>query len=113
MDTDNVDHVDGEEITVVNPDHVTEIQLTGDGRIFLREFCDLHLQAPFRSQRKVTEEVRPRLLDRADGVKGHFCIGRSPDGRYYEFWHEQTGWCSAGTVFVGEEAAEAKLAELS
>lgn len=58
----------------------------------------------------------PRLVNRADGVKGHYCIARtvySYWGDYAEFWNEGDKWSSAGEVFIGEEAAKAKLAELS
>lgn len=57
--------------------------------------------------------VMPHLIDCGDGVRGHFCIGRSMGGMYYEFWHDRIGWCSAGAVYVGREAAEAKLKEVA
>lgn len=44
--------------------------------------------------------VSPTLIDRADGVKGHYAIGRSKDGRTYEYWDAGRDlWCAAGTVF--------------
>lgn len=55
------------------------------------------------------------LLDHADGVSGHFCIGRFR-GTFWEFWSDtfQGGsWSSAGTVYVGRDAAESKLKELT
>lgn len=57
----------------------------------------------------------PRLVNRADGVKGHYCIARTVHsywGDYAEFWNKGK-WCGAGEVFIGEEAAKAKLAELT
>ena len=57
--------------------------------------------------------VMPYLIDRGDGVRGHFCIGRCANGVYSEFWNDGHGWCSAGTVYVGREAAEAKLKEVA
>jgi hypothetical protein len=49
--------------------------------------------------------VPPTLIDRADGVKGHYTIGRSKDGRTYEYWDAGRDlWCSAGTVFDYETA---------
>lgn len=41
----------------------------------------------------------PHLRNRADGVNGHYCIGRkSPRGNFYEFWNNGE-WTSAGQVF--------------
>jgi hypothetical protein len=49
--------------------------------------------------------VPPTLIDRADGVKGHYTIGRSKDGRVYEYWDASRDiWCSAGTVHDYETA---------
>ena len=46
------------------------------------------------------DDWEPRMYNRADGVDGHYCIGRRrPDG-YHEFWHHGLQkWCSAGSVF--------------
>lgn len=59
----------------------------------------------------------PKLIDRGDGVRGHYCIGRSIDflahPSIFEFWNESHGWCSAGTVYVGEQTAKAKLYEVT
>jgi hypothetical protein len=56
-----------------------------------------------------------RLYDRADGVRGHFCIGRevipASGLRYHEFWNAGR-FCSAGQVYVGETAAKKKLIEI-
>lgn len=39
--------------------------------------------------------------DRADGVKGHYAIGRRPrDGKYWEFWNKGE-WKGVAEVFVG------------
>lgn len=55
----------------------------------------------------------PTLVDRADGVKGHFCIGRliRPNESYWEFWNSGR-WLSAGQVFIGEDVATAALDRL-
>lgn len=52
----------------------------------------------------------PALLDRGDGVRDHFCIGRliRPGEIYWEFWNKGR-WVSAGEVFVGREAAQKQL----
>jgi hypothetical protein len=54
-----------------------------------------------------------KLLDRADGVKGHYCIGRKmePKSIYWEFYNKGK-WCSAGDVFVGKDMAKKKMMEL-
>lgn len=57
--------------------------------------------------------IPPRLVDRADGVHGHYCVERSRDGVCHEFWNERAGeWCSAGTVYIGRVQAEKKLFDL-
>lgn len=56
-----------------------------------------------------------RLYDRADGVKDHFCVGRKVTGcgfDYNEFWNKDK-FSSAGEVFIGRDAAEAKLREIA
>ena len=48
-----------------------------------------------------------RLFDRADGVKGHYCIGFKDTSGTCHFWGGHSGkygWCSAGMLFVGEQA---------
>lgn len=52
----------------------------------------------------------PTLLDRGDGVRDHFCIGRliKPGEIYWEFWNKGR-WTSAGEVFVGRETAQKQL----
>lgn len=52
----------------------------------------------------------PTLLDRGDGVRDHFCIGRliKPGEIYWEFWNKGR-WVSAGEVFVGRETAQKQL----
>jgi hypothetical protein len=68
------------------------------------------------------EETKPRigsrgpvrLYNRADGVRGHYCIGREVFGEFgshHEFWHTNR-FCSAGEVVVGEAAAKEKLVEI-
>lgn len=42
----------------------------------------------------------PYLVNRGDGVDGHYCICRRNPQGYRETWNEeQQKWCSAGTVF--------------
>jgi len=42
----------------------------------------------------------PHLVNRGDGVDGHYCICRMHPKGYRETWdEEQQKWCSAGTVF--------------
>lgn len=54
-----------------------------------------------------------RLYDRADGVRGRYCVGRWT-GQYNEYWNEPAGRFAAfGTVYVGEDAARAKLEALA
>lgn len=54
------------------------------------------------------------LCNRADGVNGHYCIGRwSTTGGHQEYWNEQSkAFTSAGTVYVGVQAAEDALNKL-
>ena len=55
------------------------------------------------------------LIDYADGVKGHFCLGRPipPEHFYWHFWNDTANdWCSAGSVYVGKDAARAKRREV-
>ena len=59
-----------------------------------------------------------KLIDCGDGVRGHFCIGKPTEkgSIYWHFWndnHNGGGWCSAGSVYVGRDAAKAKLRELA
>jgi hypothetical protein len=52
----------------------------------------------------------PCLVDRGDGVKGHYCIGRkiNPHESFWEFWNSGQ-WLSAGQVFVGRDVAQSEL----
>lgn len=52
--------------------------------------------------------VEPHLKNRADGVDGHYCIGRQTKQGYFEFWSKESKkWCSAGTVFkLGKQPKE-------
>lgn len=60
-----------------------------------------------------TEGYWPTLLDRGDGVRGHYCIGRliNLDEPYWEYWNAGR-WHSVGTVFVGRELAQSELAKI-
>lgn len=56
-----------------------------------------------KARKQIPYEIR--LYDRADGLKGHYCIGRIYDGIYHEFWSDEARkFCSAGSVFTLEEA---------
>lgn len=53
-----------------------------------------------------------RLIDRADGISGRFCIARDSvlyGAPYCQFYNEEDGWGSAGTVYVGEVVATEKM----
>lgn len=61
-----------------------------------------------------SREPRPTseitLCDHADGVAGHFCLGRiSPKlgAPYWEYYFKGE-WCSAGELFTKEEAETMK-----
>lgn len=59
--------------------------------------------------------MRPmKLFDRADGVRGHYCIGRmvGDEGKRYWQYYNRGEWESAGEVFTDKEAAERKLVEI-
>ena len=51
-----------------------------------------------------------KLCDRADGVRGRFCIGRHMEEYAHlptptwEYWNKGE-WCSAGELFLTREAA--------
>lgn len=49
-----------------------------------------------------------KLFDRADGVRGHYCVGRQVDkGDGLPFWEYWTGdrWASAGKVYFYKSSA--------
>lgn len=53
-----------------------------------------------------------KLFDRADGVKGHYCIGRQiGNTNFVEFWNKG-GWAGHGQLFTSKKAAEFKMARL-
>ena len=54
-----------------------------------------------------------RLLDYADGVKGHFCIGRTVGCPAYWEFYNRGDWVSAGQVFKTKKAAQARLKRLT
>lgn len=52
------------------------------------------------------------LYNRADGVDGHYCIGRYIDcSMIVEFWNKGF-WSSAGQVFTNKAVAEFVLNQL-
>jgi len=60
--------------------------------------------------------MKLELANYADGVEGHYCIGRKikENEIYYEFYNRRFKgeWCSAGEVFIGKEEATRVLIEL-
>ena len=55
-----------------------------------------------------------KLINRADGIKGHYCIGRPMEAfntTVWEFWNKDK-WRSVGEVFTCREIALKKLEEL-
>lgn len=60
----------------------------------------------------MTGAVQMKLFDHADGVSGHFCIGRLiSKSRFWEFYNKGA-WCAAGQVFTSRASAEFKLKQL-
>lgn len=59
-------------------------------------------------------DYMPTLVDRGDGVKGHYCIGRKMKKYPLETWeyYNESGWAGFGELFKSKESAEAKLSEL-
>lgn len=55
-----------------------------------------------------------KLVDRADGVRGHFCIGRRAVTALGDFWefYNKGAWVSAGQLFTTRENAEFVLSQL-
>ena len=55
-----------------------------------------------------------RLFDRADGVKGHYCIGRQMTKYVAETWefYNKGAWCSAGQIFTSLASAEFVMEKL-
>lgn len=53
-----------------------------------------------------------QLCNRADGVDGHYCIGRRIDNSIYFEYYNDGKWCSAGEVFIGRDRAEKMLLAL-
>ena len=52
----------------------------------------------------------PVLRDRADGVKGHFCVGRFVDGIYIQLWSiKSQRWSSTADYDPLTEAAAIKI----
>lgn len=61
--------------------------------------------------------MKYKLIDRADGVKGHYCIGReipvstNKFGSFWEFYNKGK-WLSAGQVFTNRKNAAFLLGKL-
>lgn len=72
-------------------------------------------EKPKEHPSSVFEHNGIHVLDRADMVKGHYCIARKlngdPKSIYWEFWNTNTPmvwtWASAGTVFYDLNQARA------
>jgi hypothetical protein len=61
--------------------------------------------------RPATDELR--LCNRADGIDGHYCIGRQTKNHgYWEYWNKGK-WESVGQLFIGEAVAESVRLVLS
>ena len=74
------------------------------------------LYEPIPTSEAAIEAARgywPTIIDRADGVKGHYCIGRliKVGEPFWEYWNSGS-WCSAPTVYVGERLALEALTEI-
>lgn len=41
------------------------------------------------------------IVNRGDGVKGHYCIRRIVEYDHYEMYNGDGKWSTAGTVYVG------------
>lgn len=63
----------------------------------------------------------PFLIDRADGVSGHYCVARLKDDKgTHEFFNEPQEnvpvgcgcWSASGTVYFGLKQASHKLLEV-
>jgi len=54
------------------------------------------------------------LVDHADGVRGHFCIGRRIPGLSIEVWefYNPSGWAGHGQLFTSRASAEFVMARL-
>lgn len=54
------------------------------------------------------------LTDRADGVRGHFCLRRPmKGGGYVEHWNDYANkWTAFGSLYIGREAALTRAAEI-
>jgi hypothetical protein len=52
-------------------------------------------------------------LDHADGVAGHFCIGRKIGKSIYWEFYNKGKWCSAGEVFIGIEKATSVMNDIN
>ena len=58
-----------------------------------------------------------RLVDRGDGVRGHYCIARTiNDGRgeYTAYWNDNADdWVSAGSLYLSRQRAQEKILALA
>lgn len=69
-----------------------------------------------KKQEEERKRMTPHLCDRGDGCKGHYCIGKQVEaGRpTFHYWNDnELNWCAFGSLYVGEEAAEKKLAAIN
>lgn len=55
-----------------------------------------------------------KLINFADWVNGHYCIGRQiGKSIYWEYWAEHlNGWAAFGTLYLSRKEALKKLKEL-
>lgn len=55
----------------------------------------------------------PEILNYADAVKGHFCIGRQKGDSIYWEYYFKGGWCAFAEVFTNITEAQRLLAKVS
>lgn len=65
----------------------------------------------FQDANTLLQPHKMRLVDRADGCRGHYCIQRDRDSRCVEYWSGNR-WSAFGMVYVDVEKALAQAAEL-
>lgn len=47
-----------------------------------------------------------QIFDHADGVRGHYCIGRKIGQSIYWEFFDKGIWCSSGQVYTSRDTAE-------
>ena len=105
----------GFEFHYYNLGHV-EVNLNGQFLFRLRTCGEFNSLLNILSKQNTNEEVRPSnniyISDRADGVRGHYALGRTLDGVTHQFWCEKLGWSSAGTCYKDLDSVVAVFVKL-